>query len=369
MDTVEDQSALIAAVEGRNPYRRFRAAKEYAGKGMTRRFAQDLASTVRSSPVDAILSDAVPGSLLAAQATGLPLAVLLANAYLRPTVGLPLLGTGWSTGRGSLIRARDTVAPIVASWLIARTLPRLNAVAAAYGCDPLSDPFELFDRCQRVLVMTSPSFDFSGPSLPANVHYVGPQFDDPDWAAGVEWSRPNGQPLVLVALSSVYQHQTELLRRIARGLGTLPISVVLTTGRGVEPSRVPAPPNVQVMRAAPHRRVLAEAAVVVTHAGHGTVMKALSAGVPLVCIPMGRDQKDNTARVLRLGAGVRIGQRSTSDRIAAAVAEVMAVPRYRASARAFAKVLAEEAATRPSGADEAEVLMTEPRPRTAPAIP
>ena len=51
--------------------------------------------------------------------------------------------------------------------------------------------------------------------------------------------------------------------------------------------------------------MLREASAVVTHAGHGTVLKSLAAG-PLVCIPMARDQKDNTVRVLRLGAGVRL---------------------------------------------------------------
>jgi len=30
---------------------------------------------------------------------------------------------------------------------------------------------------------------------------------------------------------------------------------------------------------------------VITHAGHGSVLKALAAGVPLVCMPLGRDQK------------------------------------------------------------------------------
>jgi MGT family glycosyltransferase len=353
----EEQTALIAAIEGRNPYRAFRAAKDHAGKKMTSRFAQDLVATVQDFPVDAILSDGLPGMLIGAQATGLPTAVLLANVYARPTVGLPLLGTGWSPARSRVVKARDVVAPTVASWLLARTLPRLNAVAAEYGQAALSDPFELFDRCRRVLVMTSPSFDFSGPKLPANVQYVGPQLDDPDWAAEAEWSRPARYPLVLVALSSVYQDQTGLLRTIAQGLGTLRISVVLTTGRAVEPSQIPAPPNVQVLRAAPHRKVLAEASVVVTHAGHGIVMKSLAAGVPMVCIPMGRDQKDNAARVLRLRAGVQIGKRSTPDRIAAAVTEVMDHAHYVAAARHFAHVLAEEAVSRPSAADEAEALL------------
>jgi UDP:flavonoid glycosyltransferase YjiC (YdhE family) len=89
-------------------------------------------------------------------------------------------------------------------------------------------------------------------------------------------------------------------------------------------------------------------------------MKALAAGVPMLCIPMGRDQKDNTARVLRLGAGVQIRQRSTPDRIAAAVTELMSRAQYRTAARQFADVLARQAASRPRGADEAETMLSDP---------
>jgi hypothetical protein len=48
---------------------------------------------------------------------------------------------------------------------------------------------------------------------------------------------------------------------------------------------------------------LAEASAVLTHAGHGSVLKSLAAGVPLVCAPMGRDQRDNTVRELRRAPG------------------------------------------------------------------
>jgi UDP:flavonoid glycosyltransferase YjiC (YdhE family) len=36
------------------------------------------------------------------------------------------------------------------------------------------------------------------------------------------------------------------------------------------------------------------------------VIKALAAGVPLVCLPMGRDQEDTAARVTLSGSGVRL---------------------------------------------------------------
>jgi MGT family glycosyltransferase len=351
-----EQTAMIAAIEGRNPLRALRAVKDFAGKEMTRRFATDVAATMREFPVDAVLADGLPGILIGAQATGLPTAALLAQTYPRPTPGLPLMGTGWSPGPGMLRRARDTLAPRTASWLLDRTLPRLNAVVASYGQPPLHDVFELFDRSTKVLVMTSPSFDFVAPRLPANVRYVGPQLDDPPWAAA-EWHSQGTDPLVLVATSSIFQHQVGLLQRIARALGTLPVRGLMTTGPAVDPDQVKAPPNVEVVQAAPHSRILPDASVVITHAGHGTLIKALAAGVPLVCIPMGRDQKDNTVRALRHGAGVRLSAKSKPEKIAAAVARVLDDPQYAVAARRFAHILEHEAATRPSAADEAEAMV------------
>jgi MGT family glycosyltransferase len=356
-NSLAEQTAIIAALEGGNPYQAFRAAKDYAGKAMTSRFARDVISTVRESPVDAILADGLPGILIGAHATRRPTAALVAQTYVRPTPGLPLLGTGWSPGHGFLVKARDKVIPKVAARLLTPTLPRLNAVIERYELLPLDNVFELYDRCSRVLVMTSPSFDFSAPQLPANVRYVGPQLDDPDWAASAKWQRKGSEPLVLVATSSIYQDQVDLLARIAAGLRQLPLRAVLTTGRAVDPAEIQAGANVEVLQTAPHARVLREASVVVTHAGHGTVLKALAAGVPLVCIPMGRDQKDNTVRVLRLGAGIRLSKKSTPTQIAAAITEILERPQYLAAARRFAEVLAWEAAHRPRAADEAESLL------------
>src|SRR4051794_9673903 len=349
IDTIADQTALIQELESGTPLRQLAAARDRILVGPAAQFADDVVAVAGALGVDAVLADALPGLLIGALATGLPTAALMANIYLRPTPGLPVMMSGWSPGRGPVGRTRDALARgAMRRLLFSRFLPGLNPVLAATGQPPIRDMFELLDRCAEVLVMTSPSFDFSSPHIPGNVHFVGPQLDDPDWATAGDW-RPEGEePLVLVATSSVFQDQLDLLRRVATALGRLPVRAVLTTGRAVDPAEVPAPANVRVVRAAPHRAVLAEAAVVVTHAGHGSVLKSLAAGVPLVCIPMGRDQKDNTVRVLRLGAGVRVDQKATPDGIAAAVRRVLDDPRYAEAARRFAGTLEVEAKTRPS---------------------
>jgi UDP:flavonoid glycosyltransferase YjiC (YdhE family) len=359
IDSIDEQTALITDMEKGSGLHQLRVARDRIVVGPAAGYAADVVATVREHPVDVVLSDGLPGMLIGAQATGRPIAALMANIYLRPTPGMPVMASGWLPPRGPLGRARDALIRTAMGLVLDRFAGGLNPVLAANGRPPVRDLFELFDRCAEVLVLTSPSFDFSSPHIPANVHFVGPQLDDPAWAAEAgDWRPPGEAPLVLVATSSIYQDQVDLLRRVATALAGLPVRGVLTTGRAVDPAEVPAPANVRVVRAAPHRAVLPEAAAVVTHAGHGTALKSLAAGVPLVCMPMGRDQKDNTVRVLRLGAGVRVSRKAEPAEIAAAVRRVLDEPGYADAARRFAEVLAVEAKTRPSAADRAEGLLT-----------
>jgi UDP:flavonoid glycosyltransferase YjiC (YdhE family) len=193
-------------------------------------------------------------------------------------------------------------------------------VRTALGLPPVDAVLDLWDRCTRVLVMTSPSFDPPPAHLPANVRYVGPVIDDPPWAA--PWSPPwsiTERPFVLVAMSSTYQGHGALLQRIVAALDTEPVYALVTLGPGLRPDEVTGTASVAVEPSAPHAQLLPHAAVVLTHAGHGSVTKALAAGVPMVCIPHGRDQGDNTARVLAAGAGVRLPRRASTTAIRAAV--------------------------------------------------
>jgi UDP:flavonoid glycosyltransferase YjiC (YdhE family) len=82
--------------------------------------------------------------------------------------------------------------------------------------------------------------------------------------------------------------------------------------------------------------LLAAASVVVAGGGHGVLGKALAAGVPLVLVPGGGDQRDLSRRVARLGAGVVIERDATPRRLAAALVRVLAEPAYRAAALAAA---------------------------------
>ena len=79
-----------------------------------------------------------------------------------------------------------------------------------------------------------------------------------------------------------------------------------------------------------------------THAGLGTVHAALAHGLPLVCLPLGRDQPDNAARVAWHGAGLRLSPNSRPSDIRAAVETVLSDPQLSASARRLSTAIAEE---------------------------
>lgn len=117
-----------------------------------------------------------------------------------------------------------------------------------------------------------------------------------------------------------------MLRRAVTAMGMLPVRAIVTTGRGIDPALIDAPPNVEVRELASHRKILEDAAAVVTHCGHGTTIKALAAGVPVVGLPMGRDQFDIAARLAHRGAGFRVHASAPLDAIAAATGSCSTTP-------------------------------------------
>jgi UDP:flavonoid glycosyltransferase YjiC (YdhE family) len=151
------------------------------------------------------------------------------------------------------------------------------------------------------------------------------------------------------------------------GLGTLPVRGLVTTGPALDPEAVDGPANVQVVRSAPHSEVLKHAAAVVTHAGHGTVIKTLAAGVPQVCLPLGRDQLDNAARVAFHGAGLRLKPKADPRAIAAAVKRVIDEPAFAQNARRLAEAIADDLREDRAVAELEELACTN-RDRTPTAV-
>jgi UDP:flavonoid glycosyltransferase YjiC (YdhE family) len=167
--------------------------------------------------------------------------------------------------------------------------------------------------------------------------------DDPHWVEPMQVP-PGTDPLVVVGLSSTHMRATaDILRRIVAALARLPVRAVVPTGPAVDEALVKGAPNVTVVRSAPHSQLFPLADVVVTHAGHGTLVKALAAGVPALCLPMGRDQKDNAVRAARHGAVLQLRPTARPEEIATAVRRLLADPSFRRNAQRLAARLTADA--------------------------
>jgi UDP:flavonoid glycosyltransferase YjiC (YdhE family) len=73
---------------------------------------------------------------------------------------------------------------------------------------------------------------------------------------------------------------------------------------------------------------------VVHHGGVGTCAQGFAAGVPQLLMPMGFDQPDNAARLVRLGVGEAITQaRFTGERVAASLTRLLSSDNVAAACR------------------------------------
>jgi MGT family glycosyltransferase len=307
--------------------------------GPAEAYARDVLDAVDRVRPDAVAVDCLLfGAAIAAEKTGLPAALLFHFPYSAPVAGSTPFGLGLRPARTALGRLRDRVLVSLMKRMFRSGLAPVNDARTALGLAPLDDVFDQFHALPRTLVLTSREYDFVPSGLPENVRYVGPQLDDPPWPArwSSPWTADEKKPLVLVSLGSTYQRQERALTAIASGLGRLPVRGLVTLG-ALEP--MAAPDNVMVVGSAPHAAVLPLASAVVCHGGHGTVMKALAHGLPVVCMPFGRDQRDNGVRVEVAGAGLSLSPGASAARVAKAVRRVLEEPAFREGARQMARII------------------------------
>lgn len=239
---------------------------------------------------------------------------------------------------------------------------RLAALRSRLRLPRAASLLDTWRSATRVLVVSPREFDPPDEDLPTNTIFVGPVADRrhalSDWDA--EWGAQTDDPLVLVSFSTTAMGQEVLLNRVAVALSGLPVRVLMTTGMGVDPNVLHPARNTVVRAFVPHTAVLSHVDLVVCHAGHGTVMAALAAGVPLLCLPMGRDQPMVAARVVAVGAGRSLNSESPTAAIRATVKAMLADGGYRKAASRMASIIARDGATPAS--DELVAMLRGPSP-------
>jgi UDP:flavonoid glycosyltransferase YjiC (YdhE family) len=308
---------------------------------------RDTLPLVRELKPDVVVHDILTlGPSLAAELLDTPRATLIPHVYPEAGPGFPIYSFGarlpsTAAGRAFWERAYLPVRYGLESGRLA-----LNRTRTQVGLPPLSYPHGGTSR-QLALIATFPQLEYPRP-WPAHAHVVGPLIWEPP--AREVSLLPGDDPLVLVAPSTSQDPDHRLLHAALRGLANAPVRVLATYNRRLPSRPLAVPENASVVDWVSYTRTLPHCDAMVCHAGHGTLVRSLSLGVPVVACPVAGDMNENAARLAWAGAGVRLPRRFISPRpLRRAVEQVLGEPSIRKRAREFAAWASEhDAGTRAS---------------------
>ena len=239
---------------------------------------------------------------LAAELEGRTTATLIPHVYPASEPGMPPYALGARLARTAAGRAlwRSLDGPMQAG--LRRGREELNDTRAQLGLPPVAR-FHGGLSPQLCLVGTFPELEYPR-RWPGHVHVVGPLIWEPPYEA-VE-PPPGEQPLVLVAPTTAQDPEHRLLRAAVAGLAREPVRVLATWNRRplAEPLVVGA--NTRLVEWVSYAQTMPQAALVICHAGHGTLVRALASGAGVLAVPHAGDMAENAARADWAGVGVRL---------------------------------------------------------------
>jgi UDP:flavonoid glycosyltransferase YjiC (YdhE family) len=199
--------------------------------------------------------------------------------------------------------------------------------------------------------------DAEGVPAVRGTYPIRPEIPGDPHAPLPEWADTLGNgPVVYVSLGTApLFNQPDKFAPLLDGLADEPVEVVVTVSDLHDPAALgELPSNVHIARWLPLSPLLPRCDAVLCHAGTGTTLAALVAGLPLVLVPQGADQFDNARACQRAGAA-RVLAPDEVDAPAVRDA-VRAVLQEGSPERRAAQELSAEIATMPAAAQVAEQL-------------
>ncbi len=214
------------------------------------------------------------------------------------------------------------------------------------------------------LVATLPQLEYPRAQPQPGTHVVGPLLWEIPGEPGVEPPAGDG-PVVLVAPSTSQDPEHRMLRAALDGLAHEPVRVIATWNRREPDPPLDVPANAVAVDWLSYAKTMPRCDVVVCHAGHGTVARALASGCAVVACPAAGDMGENAARVDWAGVGTRLPRRLVTP-----LGVKLAVRRALGSERVRAGVAAAEAwCAAHDGAARAAELVEELAAQRTPAAP
>lgn len=302
------------------------------------RAAEETLPLVRELDPHAVVADILTlAAALAAGMDGRPWATLVPHVLPSGERGWPLYSTGARLSRTRLGRSFWRLFEPLAERGAEQGRQELNEARRRVGLPPFEHLHGGTSR-ELALIATFPQLEYPRRRWEPWMKVTGPLF----------WEQPHGEvalppgddPLVLIAPSTSQDPDQRMIAAALEGLAEEPVRVLASVNRRDRSARegLSVPPNARLVDWVSYSRTMPHCDAVICHAGHGTVARALSFGVPVVACPAAGDMGENTARVSWAGVGIGLPRRLTTPRgVRLALRRLLAEPSYAQRAGATAR--------------------------------
>lgn len=285
-------------------------------------------SFVRDFEPDVVVSDILtPAPALAAELEGVPVATVVPHVMPDLPPGFPPFSIGARLPRTRVGRAlwKQTYRAVEIGLEQGRR--EYNECRARLGLGPLPWTHTGLSR-SLTLICTFPQLEYPR-TWPPWTRVVGPLMWEP--GGPVASPVPGSDPVVLVATSTSQDPSHRLLDACLEGLADEPIRVIAIS------EERPAPANAVLVPWLSYAETMPRCDLVIAHGGHGTLVRALASGCPVLVCPAGGDMAENAARVDWAGVGVRLAPRFGTPRgVRLAVRRALRTPGLRERAAELA---------------------------------
>jgi zeaxanthin glucosyltransferase len=303
-------------------------------------------AAIEACGIDLLLIDQVTGAgTTIAELLQIPFVTICNALPINREPSVPPFFTNWTYQDTWWARGRNQLGNSLLDYLTETVWQQILAQRRSWQLSPLADREAGFSQLLQISQLP-PEFDFPRRSA-AQMHYLGPFLApataEPIAFAGLDFpfDRLTDKPLIYASLGTLQNQQWDIFKTIAAACVDIDAQLVISLG---DPDRDPIEIELDgepiVVAYAPHAALIARSSLVVTHAGLNTTIGSLSAGVPLVAIPITNEQPGIATRLARTGAGEMLPLKQlTVDRLNRTISRVLNDVSYRTQAQRMQSIV------------------------------
>lgn len=350
---VETDRARFAAVGGHSaplaswtrPMARIRGILGLGGtikrmEEFTTLLCREAPDLLRQLKVDAVIADQLePAGGLVAERLGLPWISIASTLPMNREPGIPPPFVNWNYDPSAKGLRRNAAGWWISDFILRSFNQCIQRNAKELGLPARTSMEDCFSPTLQIAQLVA-GLDFPRANLPPTFAYAG-AFGTGE---GDPFTLPpsDGRPTAYCTLGTLQGSRTSLFAKVAAACERAGVRLVLTHGRRADPRKLARlPGNPLVYDWIEQRHVLRQVDLVICHGGMVTVLDTLSAGVPMLVMPLAFEQPGIAARVAQSGAGLMLSHRAPAGAIADAISRLLTSGTFRARAQELAGELRE----------------------------